>query len=149
MAKNPRVSPDESGGDLQITQSEGNHTSERVVNPLVESSLKKRMVLVKQIEASIDVLAKQVNALTEHDLSLYQLLYKPDSLYNDCPISKLITYHHIKNHMIKRDMDFIGYILDGKHSVKTFAEISSEIPKWANRFAYSPMKEKIGIEAIL
>lgn len=115
----------------------------------IEKRIKERERLVNEIQAAIDILAPAIKKLVDSDLKTYSMLSKPDCLWSDSPISNFNTYKWIKEHMIKRDMDFIGFALDGKPSLKTFGERSKELVGWVMRFSNEPEKEKTGIDAIL
>lgn len=115
----------------------------------IEKRMKERDRIVAEIQGIVDAFAPAIKKLTDHDLKTYSMLNKPDALYSDCPLSSLQTYRWLKEHMIKRDMDFIGFALDGKPSLKTFVERCSDAGKWAMRFTKEPEEVKTGIDAIL
>lgn len=115
----------------------------------IKRRLSEREKIVRDIEKIVDLFAPAIKSLTEHDLKTYSMLSKPDALYSDCPLSSLHTYRWLKEHMIKRDMDFIGFALDGKPSLKTFSDRCSQANGWVMRFAEEPEQVKTGIDAIL
>ncbi len=111
--------------------------------------MKERLELAKEIEDDMGAVAWKLAKLTEHDLKTYGLLNKPDALFNDSPISPLTTYNWAKRQMIKLNMDFIGYVVEGKASIKSFSDQAAEVPNWVMRFAKEPEHVKTGIENIL
>lgn len=115
----------------------------------IEKKARARELLALEIEKDIEVLAAKCKKFAKNDLDIYKALVKPDTLFNDSPISPFWTYHWIKQHMIKSDMDFIGVSLDGKHTIKPFSLMAIEASKWILRFAKEAEVEKKGIEAIL
>lgn len=119
------------------------------LNKAVDERMKYRENLCSSIQNDITALSMKLNKLTDHDLETYQMLVSPDCLFNDCPISPFFTYHHFKQFMIKKDMDFIGHALDGKVVIKTFTEMASEASKWVKRFATEKKVTKKGIQAII
>ncbi len=115
----------------------------------IERRVKERDKLALTIQADIDKLAEDVSKLIDHDLKTYGLLSKPDTLYYDSPISRAFTFEWIKQHMIKKDMDFIGFHLDGKASIMPFMDRTTEASRWIMRFCKEVEPEKKGLEAIL
>lgn len=111
--------------------------------------IKAREKIAAEMQAAVDVLAEKTKELFAHDLKTYQMLHNPDSLFNDSPISHFKTAHFLKNYMIKKDMDFLGYVLDGKPSVQPFLEFAHDQAKWINRFTKEPAPAKTGIEKII
>lgn len=116
---------------------------------LVDPRLKKQEKAALEIQDLIDALASRITAFTEENLKIYQMLFNPDVLFNDSPLSQFIINSHLRRYMIKRDMDFIGYVLDGKHTVQPFAEMVAESSKWAIRFTTPPQPKKTGIDSII
>lgn len=115
----------------------------------IEEKIKDRTKLCAAIQNDITSLASKLGKLSESDLALYQMLHGPDALFGDSPLSPLKTASWAKEFMIKKDMDFIGFVLDGKPSIKTFNERMEEASGWALRFTKEKPKTKTGIDAIL
>lgn len=115
----------------------------------IEERVKERDKLAFAIETDINCLALKINKFIDHDLATYEMLNSPDSLYHDSPISRAFTYEWIKQYMIKKDLDFIGYVLDGKATIKNFVERATEASGWVMRFTKPLELKKTGIEAIL
>lgn len=108
-----------------------------------------REKLCATIQNDVTALAMKINKLAEHDLETFSMLNEPDALFNDCPISPFKTHHHLRMWMIKKDMDFIGYALDGKVSIKPFLEMAQEASKWVLRFSKEKKPVKKGVDAII
>lgn len=107
-----------------------------------------REKLSSAIQNDITATSVKIKKLFALDLEIYGKLPSADSLFNDSPISHFKTAHQVKQFMIKRDMDFIGYSLDGKQSIKDFLEYAKEITGWIMRCAIEKPKVKKGIDAI-
>ena len=115
----------------------------------IEEKVLARQKLVQSIQNDIKALSTKIKKLQDENLEIYKMLVKPDSLFNDCPLSPFFTAHHIKQFMIKCDMDFIGYCIDGKHSIKDLTDLAKELVGWVYRFSEEPKPEKKGIDAIV
>ncbi len=117
-------------------------------NP-IEDKIKERTRLCAAIQNDIVSLSTKIASLSAKDLDLYLMLQGPDCLFNDSPISPFKTAHWIKEFMIKRDMDFIGAVLDGKFQVRPFIERMEDASAWCMRFTKEKPKPKTGLEAIM
>lgn len=116
----------------------------------VEERIKKRNEMCDVIERQIDALAENISELIDHDLNIYTILNKPDSLYHDSPLSRAFTYQWVKQHMFKRGMSFVDVIaMDGIVAIRDFSERAKEASLWAMRFTKPIEKNKTGIDAIL
>ncbi len=115
----------------------------------IEKRVKERGNLCKTIQDEIGILAENINKLIDHDLKTYSMLSNPDCLYMDSPIGRAFTFEWIKQYMIKMDLDFIGYFLDGKVNIKPFVDRANESSGWIMRFTKEPEAPKTGIDAIL
>lgn len=109
--------------------------------------VKARELHCKTIEAQITSLAANVKLLDELSLEIYQTVMDPDCLYYDSPISPSKTYRYIKEFMIKKDMDFMGILENGKESAKSFYVRAQEVSGWIMRFSKPKPLPKFGIEA--
>lgn len=116
----------------------------------VEGRIKERTKLAASIQNDITALALKLKKFTEQDIETYQMLWEPDALFSDCPISHGNTYRWAKEFMVKKDMDFIGvYVPDGKPSIKNFGERMEESSAWALRFTKEKELPKQGLDAII
>ncbi len=115
----------------------------------IEQRLKYRNSLASQVQVAIDKLAEKLNELTEHDVQTYEMLHSPDSLYGDSPLGRAFTWEWVKQYMIKNNLDFVGYHLDGKVTIKEFTTHATEASNWAARFTKPSPAKKSGIDAIL
>lgn len=115
----------------------------------IENMVKDRAKLCSSIQNDITSLALKLKKLNDNDLELYQMLHGPDCLFGDSPLSPARTTHWAKEFMIKKDMDFIGFVLDGKPSIMTFIERMEDASGWALRFTKETPKTKTGLDAIL
>lgn len=115
----------------------------------IEKRLKEREKMVSELQSIVDLFAENISKLTDHDLKTYQMLHKPDCLYSDSPLSSMKLYHHVQQYMIKKDLDYFGFALDGKPALKTLMEVDKEMRPWVLRYTTKPEPEKKGIEAIL
>lgn len=115
----------------------------------VEERLKNRENMCFAIQNAIIGLSKNLKILADADIETYQMLIEPDVLFNDSPIAPLKTVHWLTQFMIKKDMDFIGYALDGKHVIPNFHDMAKEASGWVLRFAKEKPKPKKGADAII
>lgn len=141
--------PAEERRKLDREDNEKNHQEKVQRAAKVADMVKDRAKLVAAIQNDVTALATKLGKLTDQDLILYNHLFDPDCLFNDSPISQFNTYHWLKEFMIKKDMDFIGYILDGKFSAKPFTERMEDAARWALKFTKVKEKEKTGVGAII
>lgn len=115
----------------------------------IEQRLKYRNSLAAEVQVAMDKLAAKLNELTDHDVETYEMLHSPDSLYGDSPLGRAFTWQWAKQYLIKNDLDFVGYHLDGKMSIREFKEHAIEASNWAARFIKPAPAKKSGIDAIL
>lgn len=134
--------------DKQIAEASPGLTDEQRVEA-IDQRIKYRNSLSGEVQSAVDKMAKKLNELIDHDLETYGLLFNPDALYGDSPLGKPFIWGFIKQHMIKRDLDFVGYHLDGKYSIVEFKERMLEASNWAKRFTKPVPGKKSGIDAIL
>lgn len=115
----------------------------------IKQRVKARNSLSAEIQTLVDELALKTSTLIEHDLDTYSMLHGPDALYGDCPLGKPFIWSYLKQYMIKKDMDFVGYHLDGKFYIQEFRDRMVEASNWALRFTKPLAKQKTGINAII
>jgi hypothetical protein len=115
----------------------------------VPGLLKKRDALCAEIQKDIESFAAKMKKLLDQDVQLFNKLLDPDCNYMDSPLAGPWTVHWMKQYMIKCDMDFIGFPLDGKPAIAPFVEKTLEASKWAMKWTKAKEQEKTGIEAIL
>lgn len=115
----------------------------------LEERFKYRNSLASQIQVLVDKLSDKLGEMTEHDIQTYHMLQGPDCLYGDSPVGKPFTYEYLKQYMIKKDLDFVGYFLDGKINIKDFTERMKDATAWMARFTKPIQQKKSGIDAIL
>jgi len=115
----------------------------------IDELIKIREKLTMELQATVDLLSERYKRLVDLDLDLYSTLINPDCLYGDSPLGRGFTNEWLKQYMIKKDLDFVGYFLDGKINIKTFVQRASESSKWAMRFAHEGKPEKTGLQAII
>lgn len=116
---------------------------------LIEQRLKYRNSLAVEVQVAIDKFSAKLNELTAHDVETYEMLHSPDCLYGDSPLGRAFTWQWAKQYLIKNDLDFVGYHLDGKVSIREFKEHAIEASSWAARFTKPAPGKKSGIDAIL
>lgn len=119
------------------------------IEKVMEQRLKAREELAVTIQKEIDSMTTNINKFIHEDLETYKMLYKPDALFNDCPLSQFMTHHWIKEYMKKVGLPFAGVALDGVGVIPTFASKAKDARLWVLRFAKEPEVEVTGIDAIL
>lgn len=138
--------------DKQIQDAEDGKGSKLTDKQRVEAlgqRLKYRNSLSTEVQGAMDKMAQKLNELIEHDLETYGLLFNPDALYGDSPLGKPFIWSYAKQYLIKKDLDFVGYHLDGKFSIVPFKDRMTEATKWAERFTKPIAPKKTGIDAII
>lgn len=135
--------------ELNKQDSELKHKAQMARAAKVEAKVKERDKICLAIQNEVTSISMKFNKLKEMNLDIYESLIGPDCLFNDSPISDYFTIHWLKEFMIKKGFDFIGYVPDGVISVRDFTEKMAEAGKWAIKFTKDAGIEKTGIEAIL
>lgn len=88
----------------------------------------------------------------KESLELYQALNKPDTLFDDSPLSRHTMNRWIRLFLIKKNMAFIAketHWFDSPDDIPDFLQKVKELKLWALRFANDDAPEKSGEELIL
>lgn len=85
-------------------------------------------------------------------LELYKVLNKPDTLFDDSPLSTHTMHRWLRLFLIKKDMSFMAketHWLDNPKDIPDFLQKTKELRNWALKFAKDDGPEKSGEEKIL
>lgn len=85
-------------------------------------------------------------------LELYNILNKPDVLFNDSPLSTHTMHRWIRLFLIKKNMAFMAketHWFDSPNDIPDFWQKVKEVKNWALRFSHDSIIEKSGEDKIL
>lgn len=119
------------------------------VHEEVESLIEKRRTLAMKITDMIASCSDSLKDILQLEQEIYVSLFKPDSLFSDCPISPSFTKDWARQQFYAAGIKWGEDIWEGELSVKPFIERIKEAEPWVMRYAKEPIKEKTGIEAIV